>query len=42
MAKLSTAQRNAIPSSSFAEPDKRKYPIENAAHAKDLFREFHD
>jgi hypothetical protein len=35
MARLSTSERKAIPSSSFAEPDKRKYPIENAAHAKD-------
>jgi hypothetical protein len=34
MAKLSTQARKAIPSKSFAEPDKRKYPIENKAHAK--------
>lgn len=34
MAKLSTEARNAIPAKSFAEPDKRKYPIENKAHAR--------
>lgn len=34
MAKLSSAARSALPSKSFAEPDKRKYPIENEAHAK--------
>jgi hypothetical protein len=34
MAKLSTTARKAIPTKSFAEPDKRKYPIENEAHAK--------
>jgi hypothetical protein len=34
MAKLSTEARKAIPTKSFAEPDKRKYPIENKAHAK--------
>jgi hypothetical protein len=34
MPKLSTAQRKAIPTKDFAEPDKRKYPIENEAHAR--------
>jgi len=34
MAKLSTTQRKAIPDKAFAEPDKRKYPIENEAHAR--------
>jgi hypothetical protein len=34
MAKLSTAARKALPTKSFAEPDKRKYPIENEAHAR--------
>jgi hypothetical protein len=34
MAKLSTEARKEIPAKSFAEPDKRKYPIENKAHAK--------
>jgi hypothetical protein len=34
MSKLSTAARKALPTKSFAEPDKRKYPIENEAHAK--------
>jgi hypothetical protein len=34
MAKLTSAARKALPTKSFAEPDKRKYPIENEAHAK--------
>lgn len=34
MAKLSTNERKEIPTKSYAEPDKRKYPIENKAHAK--------
>jgi hypothetical protein len=34
MVKLSTDARKAIPRKSFAEPDKRKYPIEDEAHAK--------
>ena len=34
MAKLSSAARKALPTKSFAEPDRRKYPIENEAHAK--------
>jgi hypothetical protein len=34
MAKLSGAARKALPTKSFAEPDKRKYPIENEAHAR--------
>jgi hypothetical protein len=34
MAKLSSASRKALPTKSFAEPEKRKYPIENEAHAK--------
>jgi hypothetical protein len=34
MAKLSTAARKKIPAKSFAESDKRKYPIENEAHAR--------
>jgi hypothetical protein len=34
MAKLSTSARKALPAKSFAEPDKRKYPIENEAHAR--------
>lgn len=34
MTKLSTAARKAIPAKSLAEPDKRKYPIENEAHAR--------
>ena len=34
MAKLSKSDRDKLPSSKFAEPDKRAYPIEDAAHAK--------
>jgi hypothetical protein len=34
MAKLSSAARKALPAKAFAEPDKRKYPIENEAHAR--------
>ncbi len=34
MAKLSTSDRDALPKSKFAEPEKRAYPIENEAHAK--------
>lgn len=34
MAKLSTAERNALPSSEFAEPSLRKYPINDKAHAR--------
>ena len=34
MSKLTAKKRNALPENSFAEPDKRKYPIENSNHAK--------
>ena len=34
MAKLTTKERNALPSSDFAEPKSRKYPIEDASHAR--------
>lgn len=34
MPKLSTDARNALPASDFAEPDKRAYPIEDKAHAR--------
>lgn len=34
MVKLTTKSRNAIPSSKFAEPKSRKFPIENSSHAK--------
>jgi hypothetical protein len=34
MGKLSGGQRKALPSSSFALPGERKYPIENLSHAK--------
>ena len=34
MAKLKTETRNKLPSSKFAEPKKRAYPIEDKAHAR--------
>jgi hypothetical protein len=34
MAKLSEPERDKLPASKFAEPDKRAYPIEDAAHAR--------
>ena len=34
MAKLSESERDKLPASTFAEPDKRAYPIEGAGHAK--------
>jgi hypothetical protein len=34
MARLTTAERNALPSSDFAIPSERKYPEEDAGHAK--------
>lgn len=34
MAKLTREERKSLPTKSFAEPNKRKYPIENEAHAK--------
>lgn len=33
MAKLTTNQRNSLPSKAFAEPKQRKYPIQDASHA---------
>lgn len=33
MAKLKAAERNQLPSSKFGLPGKRKYPMENKAHA---------
>jgi hypothetical protein len=33
MGRLKAAARKRLPSSSFAEPGKRKYPIEDRAHA---------
>lgn len=32
MAKLTAAERNKLPSSDFAIPSQRKYPIEDASH----------
>lgn len=32
MAKLTTKQRNKLPSSAFAEPEDRKYPINDQSH----------
>ena len=34
MAELRADTRKKIPDSKFAEPDKRKYPIEDKAHAR--------
>lgn len=34
MAKLSESDPDKLPASKFAEPEKRAYPIEDAAHAK--------
>ena len=34
MAKLSAKRRNALPSSAFAYPSQRKYPINDKAHAR--------
>ena len=33
MAELKAKTRNTLPAKDFAEPDKRKYPIEDKAHA---------
>ncbi|MGN6743173.1 MAG: DUF6582 domain-containing protein [Amnibacterium sp.] len=35
MAKLSAADRKKLKDSDFAEPEKRKYPIEDPTHARD-------
>ena len=34
MAELSTNARKKLPKSKFAEPDQRKYPVEDKAHAR--------
>jgi hypothetical protein len=34
MAELNTQARKKLPKSKFAEPEKRKYPIEDKAHAR--------
>lgn len=34
MPKLSKSDRDALPASKFAEPDKRAYPVEDPAHAR--------
>ncbi len=34
MAKLTAAQRNALPRSAFAQPSKRAYPINDKSHAR--------
>jgi hypothetical protein len=34
MAKLNARQRDNLPAKEFAEPEKRAYPIENEAHAR--------
>ena len=35
MAKLTADARNKLPAKDFAEPEKRAYPIEDKAHARD-------
>lgn len=35
MAKLNAKRRNALPSSDFAYPESRSYPIEDKTHARD-------
>jgi len=34
MAKLDTSKRDKLPAKDFAEPEKRAYPVEDAAHAR--------
>ena len=34
MAKLTTKKRNALPTSTFALPNERKFPIPDASHAR--------
>jgi hypothetical protein len=34
MAKLDTSKRDSLPKKDFAEPEKRAYPIEDKAHAR--------
>ena len=34
MAKLTTAKKNSEPKAEFALPDERKYPVPDAAHAR--------
>jgi len=34
MSKLKAKTRNALPASKFGEPKERKYPMENASHAR--------
>ena len=34
MARLTAAERNKLPSSAFAEPKERKYPMEDKSHAR--------
>ena len=34
MAELTTGKRDKLPAKDFAEPDKRAYPIEDTAHAR--------
>jgi hypothetical protein len=35
MAKLTSSERNSLPSSDFVFPKQRKFPIEDASHARD-------
>lgn len=38
MARLTAAERRALPSSDFADPEHRAYPMEDASHAADAKR----
>ena len=40
MAKLSTAERNALPPRQFAFPRQRKEPLENASHVRNAIARF--
>ena len=40
MPKLATADRNAVPSGTFAFPKQRKEPLENAAHVRNAIARF--
>jgi hypothetical protein len=42
MAKLTKAERDALPRYAFALPETRQYPIEDRAHAEQALRELHN
>ena len=41
MATLTAAERDALPNSEFALPDKREYPIHDEGHARDALSRVH-